>query len=158
MTFWRFFSPKPFIFKCTSWGTTKVPRHCERGITVLQYFLKQDGILNDFFLYSIISKGFGRLFSFGSNKYGQLGVGDFRERAGLNLIQSNLLGKNVTNGLKISLQCVEYYLLHVDCLIRAEQVDTEGNCQLWLRVLVAVVYIQVDCKLLLFGCDKKNDS
>ncbi len=37
------------------------------------------------------------MFSFGSNKFGQLGVGDFRERAGLNTVGSNLLGLNVTN-------------------------------------------------------------
>lgn len=40
---------------------------------------------------------FGRLFTFGSNKYGQLGVGDSKNRSALNLVLGPLAGHCVTN-------------------------------------------------------------
>ena len=39
---------------------------------------------------------YGHLLTFGSNKFGQLGVGDFKERLGVNLITGALTGKRVT--------------------------------------------------------------
>lgn len=41
-------------------------------------------------------------------------------------------------------------------LVNVKLVDTEGNCQLWLKVEGAVVYIQVDGHLFLFEGDKKK--
>ena len=38
---------------------------------------------------------FGHLLTFGSNKCGQLGVGDFKERHGVHLITGALTGKRV---------------------------------------------------------------
>ena len=40
---------------------------------------------------------FGRLFTFGSNKFGQLGVGDYKIHSGLNLVAGPLVGFHVTN-------------------------------------------------------------
>ena len=42
-------------------------------------------------------KEYGRLFTFGSNRYGQLGVGDCKKRAGLNQVGGPLVGHYVTN-------------------------------------------------------------
>lgn len=45
----------------------------------------------------IVLKGFGRIFTFGSNQFGQLGVGHTRVRTGLNLVGGVLVGHNVIN-------------------------------------------------------------
>lgn len=39
---------------------------------------------------------YGQLLTFGNNKYGQLGLGDFREHPGINLVSSVLAGRSVT--------------------------------------------------------------
>lgn len=43
-----------------------------------------------------LTKDFGRLFTFGSNKHGQLGVGDSKRRSGVNLVSGTLAGHCVT--------------------------------------------------------------
>lgn len=39
---------------------------------------------------------FGQLLTFGSNKYGQLGLGDFREHPHINVVSGVLAGRKVT--------------------------------------------------------------
>ncbi|ELT98382.1 hypothetical protein CAPTEDRAFT_123860, partial [Capitella teleta] len=46
--------------------------------------------------HSAVIDGFGHLITFGSNKYGQLGVGDFKERKTVTMVTGSLVGKNVT--------------------------------------------------------------
>jgi alpha-tubulin suppressor-like RCC1 family protein len=52
---------------------------------------------------------FGRLFTFGSNKFGQLGVGDFKAHSGLNIISGSLISHHVSHvscGVSINSECV----------------------------------------------------
>lgn len=46
-------------------------------------------------IHSLFFSVYGHLFTFGSNKYGQLGVGDFRRRKGICLVGGGLTGKVV---------------------------------------------------------------
>ena len=41
--------------------------------------------------------GLSRLVTFGSNKFGQLGVGDYKARSGVNIVSALLIGKQVLN-------------------------------------------------------------
>ena len=47
--------------------------------------------------HTAVVDSYGRLFTFGSNKFGQLGVGHTKDRVGLNLVGGVLVGKIVTN-------------------------------------------------------------
>jgi len=44
----------------------------------------------------VLPADFGQLLTFGNNKYGQLGLGDFREHPGINLVSGVLAGRKVT--------------------------------------------------------------
>lgn len=46
-------------------------------------------------IHSLFFSVYGHLFTFGSNKYGQLGVGDFRRRKGICRVGGGLTGKVV---------------------------------------------------------------
>lgn len=42
-----------------------------------------------------LSAGYGQLFTFGSNRYGQLGLGDYRRRVSANRVRGILVGQRV---------------------------------------------------------------
>ena len=44
----------------------------------------------------LFAAAFGYLITFGANKYGQLGVGDFRARSSINVVVGPLAGQRVT--------------------------------------------------------------
>lgn len=60
------------------------------------YHTHGQGGTSHILLTCVIVIDYGQLLTFGSNKYGQLGLGDFREHPYINLVSGVLAGRRVT--------------------------------------------------------------
>lgn len=70
-------------------------------------------------MYIQIASDYGRLFTFGNNRNGELGLNDFKPHPGLNLISGPLNGQNVINA-----SCGDTFTI---CATSANQIFSWGN-------------------------------